>query len=212
MVRTLCPLTHVGGSGLQILRGHQSRLRTIKTCECLVFMPYSSSLRHLLTALPALAAFAAVGGLPATASDTDKDSPAAREPSRETPTANPQLDTSGRARVGTASFYAKEFNGKKMADGTPMQPQGNNSARKKLPLGTTAMVTNLQTGRTAVVTIRDRGPYVKGRIVDLSPATARKIGLEPKQGVTKVEVAPMMVPLPDGTVKIMRNAIAMNSN
>jgi rare lipoprotein A len=88
-----------------------------------------------------------------------------------------------------------------MADGTPMQPQGNNAASKTLPLGTTAMVTNLQTGRTAVVTIRDRGPYVKGRIVDLSPATARKIGLEPKQGLTKVEVAPLEVPLPGGRMK-----------
>ena len=72
-----------------------------------------------------------------------------------------------------------------------MQPQENNAASKTLPLGTTAMVTNLKTGRTAIVTIRDRGPYVKGRIVDLSPSTARKIGLEPKQGVTKVEVAPL---------------------
>jgi rare lipoprotein A len=167
----------------------------------LAFMPYSSPLRHLLTALPALAALAALSGLPATASDADQDSHTAREPSRETPTANPQLDTSGRARVGTASFYAKEFNGKKMADGTPMQPQGNNAASKTLPLGTTAMVTNLQTGRTAIVTIRDRGPYVKGRIVDLSPATARKIGLEPKQGLAKVEVAPLEVPLPGGRMK-----------
>jgi rare lipoprotein A len=63
------------------------------------------------------------------------------------------------------------------------------------------MVTNLETGRTAIVTIRDRGPYVKGRIVDLSPATARKIGIEPKEGVAKVEVAPLEVPLPDGSVK-----------
>ena len=171
-------------------------------------MPYSLSLRHLLRALPALAAFAALSGLPAMASDTDQDSHAPRqdshaprEASREAPTPNPQLDTSGRARVGTASFYAKEFNGKKMADGTPMQPHENNAASKTLPLGTTAMVTNLQTGRTAVVTIRDRGPYVKGRIVDLSPATARKIGLEPKQGLTKVEVAPLEVPLPGGRMK-----------
>jgi rare lipoprotein A len=170
-------------------------------------MPYSLSLRHLLRALPALASFAALSGLPAMASDTDQDSHAPREASRdapasrEAPTPNPQLDTSGRARVGTASFYAKEFNGKKMADGTPMQPHENNAASKTLPLGTTAMVTNLQTGRTAVVTIRDRGPYVKGRIVDLSPATARKIGLEPKQGLTKVEVAPLEVPLPGGRMK-----------
>jgi rare lipoprotein A len=164
-------------------------------------MPCSLSLQHFLRALPALAAFAALSGLPAMASDPDQDSHAPREVSREAPTPNPRLDTSGRARVGTASFYAKEFNGKKMADGTPMQPHENNAASKTLPLGTTAMVTNLQTGRTAVVTIRDRGPYVKGRIVDLSPATARKIGLEPKQGLTKVEVAPLEVPLPGGRMK-----------
>jgi rare lipoprotein A len=161
-------------------------------------------LRHFLLlppALAALAALAALSGLPAPAAETDLDSPAARKTTRETPSRNPQLDTSGRARVGNASFYAKEFIGKKMADGTPMQPQGNNAASKTLPLGTTAMVTNLQTGRTAIVTIRDRGPYVKGRIVDLSPSTARKIGLEPKQGVTKVEVAPLEVPLPGGGMK-----------
>jgi rare lipoprotein A len=52
-----------------------------------------------------------------------------------------------------------------------------------------------------VVTIEDRGPYVRGRIVDLSPATADKIGLTPKVGVTTVAVAPIEVPLPDGSVK-----------
>jgi len=70
-----------------------------------------------------------------------------------------------------------------------------------LPLGTKALVTNLQTGRSAVVTIEDRGPYVRGRIVDLSPSTAEKIGLTPKVGVTTVAVAPIEVPLPDGSVK-----------
>ncbi len=164
-------------------------------------MPYPSALRRLLMLPPALAALASLSGLPALAGEPDQDSHAARAESRETPSPNPHLDTSGRARTGKASFYAKEFAGKKMADGTPMQPQENNAASKTLPLGTTAMVTNLQTGRTAIVTIRDRGPYVKGRIVDLSPATARKIGLEPKQGVTKVEVAPLEVPLRGARMK-----------
>jgi rare lipoprotein A len=50
-----------------------------------------------------------------------------------------------------------------------------------------------------VVTIHDRGPYVKGRIVDLSPTTAKQIGIE--KGVTKVAVTPIAVPLADGTVK-----------
>ena len=128
------------------------------------------------------------------------------------PSAKLQLDRSGQKRTGKASFYADHYSGKTMADGTPMRLYSNNAASITLPLGTTARVTNLETGRSAIVTIRDRGPYVRGRIVDLSPATARKIGLEQKKGLAKVEVAPMMVPLPDGTVKIMRNAIAMNSN
>ena len=88
-----------------------------------------------------------------------------------------------------------------MADGTPMDPQGDNAASRTLPLGTTAKVTNVETGKTAVVTIEDRGPYVDGRLVDLSPATANKIGITPKKGVAKVVVAPIAVPLPDGKVK-----------
>ena len=120
---------------------------------------------------------------------------------REQPTAHPKLDRSGHKRVGTASVYAHRFAGKKMADGTPMDPHDDNAASKTLPLGTDARVTNLETGQSAHVTIQDRGPYVKGRIVDLSPSTARKIGITPKEGVAKVEVAPIAVPQADGSVK-----------
>jgi rare lipoprotein A len=88
-----------------------------------------------------------------------------------------------------------------MADGAPMDPQGDNAASRTLPLGTTAKITNVETGKTAIVTIEDRGPYVDGRLVDLSPGTAAKIGLTPKKGLTKVVVAPIAVPLPDGKVK-----------
>jgi peptidoglycan lytic transglycosylase len=121
---------------------------------------------------------------------------------RLSPEAKPALDRSGHTRVGKASFYAKMFAGRTMADGTPMQPTGSNAASRTLPLGTTAKVTNLETGKTAVVTIRDRGPYVSGRIVDLSPATARQIGLDQRTGVTKVEVAPIAVPLANGEIKL----------
>ncbi|MDB6015190.1 MAG: hypothetical protein JWL65_7440 [Gammaproteobacteria bacterium] len=89
-----------------------------------------------------------------------------------------------------------------MADGMPMDPEGDNAASRTLPLGTTAKVTNVETGKTAIVTIEDRGPYVDGRLVDLSPATAAKIGITPRQGIAKVVVAPIAVPLPDGKVKI----------
>ena len=126
---------------------------------------------------------------------------AASTEAKNAPSPPKQLDRSGRKQVGKASFYARKFAGRKMADGTPMQPQGNNAASKTLPLGTTAKVTNKETGRSATVTIRDRGPYVRGRIIDLSPATAQEIGITPKEGVAPVEVAPIQVPLADGGSK-----------
>ena len=118
-----------------------------------------------------------------------------------TSSAKAKPDLSGRKRVGKASFYAKKFAGRKMADGSTMKQQGNNAASKTLPLGTTAKVTNLETGQSAVIKIQDRGPHIKGRIVDLSPVTAQKIGIDKEEGVAKVEVAPIAVPLPDGSVK-----------
>ena len=114
------------------------------------------------------------------------------------PATKPGLDRSGSKQVGKASFYADKFSGRKMADGRRMDPRDDNAASKTLPLGTTAKVTNLDTGRSAVVTIQDRGPYVKGRIVDLSPATAREIGISRENGVAQVEVTPLSIPQPDG--------------
>jgi rare lipoprotein A len=113
----------------------------------------------------------------------------------------PPTDLSGRTRFGDASFYAKKFTGREMADGSKMDPHGDNAASKTLPLGTTARVTNIETGESAVVTIQDRGPYVEGRIVDLSPSTAQKIGITEHNGVAQVAVAPISVPLPDGSTK-----------
>lgn len=144
----------------------------------------------------------------AAASNDPQESRVIREPV----SSKPHLDRSGRTRVGKASFYAKMFSGRKMADGTPMHPRGDNAASKTLPLGTTAKVTNLETGKSAVVTIRDRGPYVKGRIVDLSPATAQKIGLSTDKGVTNVVVAPILVPLADGKLKLGAAVTASNQD
>ena len=92
-----------------------------------------------------------------------------------------------------------------------MEPTANNAASRTLPLGTTAKVTNLETGKTAVVTIRDRGPYVAGRIVDLSPATAREIGLDKRTGITQVQVAPIAVPMPDGEIKLGDGVMQANN-
>lgn len=77
-----------------------------------------------------------------------------------------------------------------MADGTPMRPESNNAASRTLPLGSKALVTNLRNGRTAVVTIRDRGPFIKGRIIDVSPSTALSLGMV-AAGVVRVAVVPL---------------------
>jgi rare lipoprotein A len=127
--------------------------------------------------------------------------PAATASSQHRGASGHKLDRSGRARVGKASFYARRFAGRKMADGTPMDPAGANAASKTLPLGTVARVTNLETGHSTAVTIQDRGPYVRGRIIDLSPAKAQAIGITHKNGVARVVVAPIVVPTPGGGVK-----------
>ena len=120
---------------------------------------------------------------------------------RVKPVANQQLAHTGRKRVCKASFYAKMFHGRKMANGKPMDPRDDNAASKTLPLGTKALVTNLENGQKAVVTIQDRGPYVPGRILDVSPATARQLGIGHEDGVAKVAVAPILVPQADGSVR-----------
>jgi len=111
-------------------------------------------------------------------------------------------DLSARERSGRASYYARQFFGRPMADGARMDPHGNNAASRSLPLGTVAKVTDVATGKSAIVKIEDRGPYVKGRTLDLSPTTARKIGITPQVGVAKVVITPIAVPLPDGRVKL----------
>lgn len=107
--------------------------------------------------------------------------------------AQPKLDRSGKPRKGKASYYSRKFAGKKMADGTPMNPNANIAASRTLPLGTKARVTNLENGKSAVVEIRDRGPYVDGRIVDVTPKVADKLDID-KQGVAPVEVKPIVIP------------------
>jgi rare lipoprotein A len=116
-------------------------------------------------------------------------------PSRRLSPGTPlKIDRTGRSRTGIASYYANFFAGRKMANGARMDPHGNNAASRTLPLGTVAKVTNLSTHRSAVVRIEDRGPYVRGRIVDLSPSTARRIGITRHAGIAKVRVTPLAVP------------------
>jgi rare lipoprotein A len=95
------------------------------------------------------------------------------------------------AAVGKASIYAPGFDGKLTASGKPLDPGANVVASNSLPLGSKAKVTNLQTGKSAVVTVEDRGKLKKGRLVDLTPGTAQRIGLSQKQGIAPVAVQPV---------------------
>lgn len=135
-----------------------------------------------------------------TAKDDTQASNNSQDPPAAAP-AKPQPDRSGRPRVGVASIYAGRFAGGEMANGSPMDPAADNAASRTLPLGTIAKVTDISTGKSAVITIEDRGPYAKGRLVDLSPSTARKIGITPKKGIARVRVSPISGPMPDGRVE-----------
>ena len=148
---------------------------------------------HRLRLLVLSGGLVVAAGAPASGLAKDRPQSLAAEAGDARP-APARLDRSGRKRVGTASVYARRFAGRKMADGVRMDPHDDNAASKTLPLGTEAKVTNLETGKSTTVTIEDRGPYVKGRIVDLSPATADKIGITPKEGIAKVEVEPIALP------------------
>jgi rare lipoprotein A (peptidoglycan hydrolase) len=110
-------------------------------------------------------------------------------------------DRSGRVERGKASVYSKKFDGREMADGRHYDPRSNVAASKTLPLGTTAKVVNLNTGKSANVRVEDRGPYVRGRVMDVTPKVAGDLSMK-KAGVAPVKVAPIAVPEPDGRVKL----------
>lgn len=100
-------------------------------------------------------------------------------------------ETRGDAQRGQASFYHPErFTGRPMANGEPFDPESNSAAHRTLPLGTVAEVTNLRNGESRTVVIEDRGPFIRGRIIDLSPRTADELGMR-ESGTAPVEVRPI---------------------
>ncbi|GJJ01564.1 hypothetical protein RugamoR64_21020 [Duganella rhizosphaerae] len=103
------------------------------------------------------------------------------------------LDRSGKTRKGKASYYGHRFRGKKMANGETMKPDSNAAASKTLPVGTVAKVTNLDNNKSEVVVVKDRGPYVDGRIIDVTPKTADKLDMK-EEGVAPVAVTPLKLP------------------
>ena len=96
-------------------------------------------------------------------------------------------------QVGEASFYGSGFHGKKTATGEKFDQNDRTAAHPTLPLGTKATVTNLDNGNSVDVKINDRGPYVKGRDIDLSKGAAKELGMT-KDGVAPVKIEAEVVP------------------
>lgn len=107
-------------------------------------------------------------------------------------------------QVGVASWYGDHWQGRVMASGKPFDDGKLTAAHRTLPLNTQVRVTNLKTGRSVNVTITDRGPYVNGRVIDLSKAAAKKLGMV-KKGLVPVEIKTLAPPAsrpPQSTTKV----------
>lgn len=90
-------------------------------------------------------------------------------------------------REGMASFYGREFNGRKTASGERFDMHNFTAAHRELPFGAMIKVTNLSNGKSVVVRVNDRGPFTRSRIIDLSFAAAKAIGID-KTGTARVKL------------------------
>jgi len=89
--------------------------------------------------------------------------------------------------TGISSFYAEDFHGKLTANGEVYDMYGVTAAHKTLPLNTVCRVTNLANNKSLILRINDRGPYIKGRILDCSYGAAKKLDFI-KEGTTNVKI------------------------
>jgi rare lipoprotein A len=119
--------------------------------------------------------------------------PSIAEEAPPSATARPAVEhrPAGAPQVGVASFYARHFTGRRMANGRPFDPHSDTVAHRTLPFGTVVRVTNLHNGRTATGVVQDRGPWTGGRIVDLSPRMARNLDMI-RSGIARVEIVPLV--------------------
>ncbi|HUS37594.1 MAG TPA: septal ring lytic transglycosylase RlpA family protein [Verrucomicrobiae bacterium] len=94
---------------------------------------------------------------------------------------------SPQTEVGVASYYSRRYHGKRTASGEIYNMYQMTAAHRQLPFGSTVRVTNLRNNRSVIVRINDRGPYIRGRIIDLSLAAARQLDMV-KAGLVRVQV------------------------
>src|SRR5207302_10688273 len=97
--------------------------------------------------------------------------------------------------TGRASWYGPPYHNRVGSNGEVYNMHAMTAAHRTLPLGSVVRVTNLKTGHTALVRITDRGPFIPGRVLDLSLAAARKVDIY-QPGVAEVKVEVMQTPVP----------------
>lgn len=108
--------------------------------------------------------------------------------SRKAPPATKKKEGSLKTYHGIASWYSIKTNfGRGTASGRPLSNSAYTAAHKKLPFGTKVRVTSLFNGKSEVLRITDRGPYIKGRIIDVTIGSAKRLGFY-SRGITKVKV------------------------
>lgn len=97
------------------------------------------------------------------------------------------ISTQGAYQVGLSSYYAHKFHGRPTASGEIFDMNGLTAAHRELALGTVIRVTHLNNGRSVVVKVNDRGPFIEGRILDLSLGAALEIDMV-EEGVARVKI------------------------
>jgi rare lipoprotein A len=116
----------------------------------------------------------------------------------------PLKSSEGFTETGIASWYGKKFHGRLTANGEKYDMYGRSGAHKTLPFGTVVRVTNLSNGRTADVRINDRGPFVHGRIIDLTHTLANELGFM-GQGTAKVRLEALGSTKPQKTAQNLQS-------
>ncbi len=107
----------------------------------------------------------------------------------EKPSPTAQISKPG-AMEGLASWYGRQFHGRRTASGERYDMNKLTAAHRSLPFNTKVRVTNLENGRSIIVRINDRGPSIRNRIIDVSRAAARRLDFE-QQGIVRVRIEPI---------------------
>jgi len=144
-------------------------------------------------------------GQPSTEGGTGRPEGAARNdhaPESDADLAEPNVDANAAplaSEIGLASWYGPPYHNRRGSNGEVYNMHAMTAAHRTLPLGSVVRVTNVKTGHTALVRITDRGPFIPGRIVDLSLAAARKVDVyAPGVAEVKVELMQAAAPLTSG--------------